>query len=172
MKTSVKSIAAGIAGMTVLAAGSAVAQDAPRPVLQEEILTPPAMASTAEGPQWRAFSRGANSAYLIDPASVRQDGTEIRVRVARVPVASPPGNYSHVIDEFAVRCDADESRLVASTEVDEDGQPVDTYAADEPWTEIRPGSFDEGVQQVGCGEATPVGAPFPTIRAYIDAGRP
>lgn len=138
---------------------------------QDEVLapTPP---PPVEAPGWRAFSRGASSAYLIDPGTVRTDGDVVIIRVARVPLAAAPGDYSHVIDEFSIRCSAAEARLSASSEAWEDGEPTEATPVDEPWAEIRPGSFDEGVQQVGCGEATPIGDVFPTIRAYIDAGRP
>ncbi|WP_396594600.1 surface-adhesin E family protein [Brevundimonas sp. R86498] len=167
------SILAGwvIALASLAMAGPGLAQDA---VPQEEILIPPAMAtsSQAEGPQWRVFSRGATSTFLIDPSTVRRDGDEIHVSVARVPLNSAPGDYSHVVDDFAVRCNADESRLTASAEAYEDGELTEGIPVDEPWGDIRAGSFDQGVQQVGCGEATPVGDPFASIRAYIDAGRP
>lgn len=160
-----------IAIASLAMAGPGLAQD---PVPQEEILIPPAMAASApaEGPQWRAFSRGATSTFLIDPASVRRDGDEIHVSVARVPLNAPPGDYSHVIDDFAIRCAGDQSRLTSSAEAYEDGVLTEAIPADEPWGEIRPGSFDEGVKQVGCGDAVPVGEPFASIRAYIDAGRP
>jgi hypothetical protein len=168
-----RSILAGwlVAAASLAMAGPGVAQDA---APQEEILTPsPAIGSVpTEGPQWRAFSRGATSTFLIDPASVRQEGNETHISVARVPLASPPGDYSHIIDDFAVRCDAGQSRLTASTEAYEDGVLTEAVPVDEPWGEIRPGSFDEGVQQVGCGEAVPVGDAFTDIRAYIDASRP
>ncbi|MDP3405095.1 MAG: hypothetical protein Q8S03_10425 [Brevundimonas sp.] len=167
------SIVAGwlIVAATLALAGPGLAQTtAP----QEEILTPPpSIGSTpTEGPQWRAFSRSATSTFLIDPASVRQNGNEIHVSVARVPLNSPPGDYSHVIDDFAIRCDADQSRLTASAEAYEDGVLTEAIPVDEPWGDIGPGSFDEGVQQVSCGDAVPVGAIFADIRAYIDAGRP
>jgi len=165
--------AAGVALAAILAlAGPAAAQEAP-PARAEVLVAPDAPAPPpAEGPQWRAFSRGASSTFLIDPSSVRTEGDAITVKIARVPLTGAAGDYSHIIDDFAVRCASDESHLVASTEAYEDGELTETFPVDEPWAEIRPGSFDEGIQRIGCGVAIPTGAPFPSVRAYIDAGRP
>jgi len=165
--------AAGFALAAILAlAGAAAAQTAPPP--QEEVLVSPdaAVPPPVEGPQWRAFSRSGSSTFLIDTASVQTEGDAINVKVARVPLASPAGDYSHIIDDFAVRCATRESHLVSTTEAYEDGELTETFPADEPWADIRPGSFDEGIKQISCGEAAPIGAPFPSVRAYIDAGRP
>ncbi len=156
--------AAGVA----LAAFVALAQPA---AAQEEIMAAPGE-PPAGAAQWQAFSRSASATFLIDTASVRTEGDTISVKIARVALASPPGDYSHTVDDFAVRCDADQSHLVASTEAYEDGELTETFPVDEPWAEIRPGSFDEGIQRIGCGVAIPTGAPFPSVRAYIDAGRP
>lgn len=165
-------LAGGFAAATLLACtGPAAARIVPQ---QQEIMTAPGTQAPlpSDGPQWRAFSRGASSLYLIDPASVSRDGGETHISVARVPAVAPPGDYSHIVDGFAILCDADQSRVKASAEAYEDGELGEAVPADEPWGDIRAGSFDEGVQQIACGDASPVAAPFPSIRAYIDAGRP
>lgn len=171
MNSSSESARWAILATLLVLAGPVSARTAPPVVHQEETLATPDAPAPA-GPQWRAFSRSASSTFLIDTASVQPQDDAVTVKIARVPLTSPPGDYSHMIDDFAVRCDAGESHLVASTEAYEDGELTETFDADEPWAEIRPGSFDEGIQKIACGEAIPTGAPFPAIRAYIDAGRP
>lgn len=173
MKTSSISVGGTVLAALLLTAGPAMAQETP-PAPQDEVLTAPdaVTAPAAAGPQWRVFSRSATSAFLIDIASVRPDTDGIAVKIARVPLASPPGDLTHAVDDFAVRCGARQARLTASTEAYEDGELTGSFAADEPWGDIRPDSFDEAIHQIGCGEATPSGAPFASVRAYIEAGRP
>lgn len=169
-----KSITLGLMAFSaagVLALPSA-AQESPAPV-QEEILTDPAdAAARPTGPQWMAFSRSTTNAFLIDVNSVVRDGEEAAVKIARVGLSRPAGDYSHAIDDFAVRCEANQSHLVASTEAFEDGEPTETFAADEPWAAIQSGSFDDAIKQIACGDAVPTGDPYPTVADYIDAGRP
>jgi hypothetical protein len=167
---------AGLAAFAAMAAlaGTAAAQDAPAVPAQEEeiMLTPGAVPPAATGTQWRAFSRSTTSVYLINIGEVVTEGDEVRVKIARINLATPAGDYSHVIDEFAIRCGAGESHLITTTEAYEDGEPADSFPADEPWSRIQAGSFDDGLKRISCGEATPNGDPFPSLRAYIDAGRP
>ena len=76
------------------------------------------------------------------------------------------------VDQFGVRRGAGEMRVETSSDIAEDGVTADTYAADEPWTPAPRNSFDEAVKEMACGEKEPSRAPFETIRAWIDAGRP
>lgn len=157
-------MAGGVLGC-VAAAGTAAAQDAPPAA---EVLSAEAPAA----PVWRVFSESDASLYLIDMSSIREESDATRVRVARVSRRSPAGDYSHVVDQFGVRCGPGETRVETSTDIAEDGQTAETYPADEPWTGTPPGSFDEAVREIACGVMEPGRAPFATIRAYIDAGRP
>lgn len=155
-------------GLTL--AGAVMAQDAP-PAPQEEILTAPPPAE-AEGPSWAQFSQSASSNFLINGGEIETVGDEVRVTVARVPKAGDPADYSHVIDVFAVRCDAGQSHLVSSAEAYEDGEVTEAFDADEPWADIQEGSFDAALREIGCGRARASGDSFPSVKAYIDAGRP
>ena len=145
----------------ILTAGSALAQEP----------APPAEAATTH--EWRVFSRSDTHRYLIDLSSIAEapDGAA-RVRVARVSITKPAGDYSHVVDTFGVRCGARETRVETTTEVFEDGEGSETFPVDEPWTRAPEGSLDEAINQTGCREGVPVNDAFPSIRAYIDAGRP
>jgi hypothetical protein len=173
VKTSSISLGGTVLAALLVLAGPAPAQDAPPSPQDEGLAAPDAMTPpAAAGPQWRVFSRSATSAFLIDLASVRPEADGIAVKIARVPLASPAGDLTHAVDDFAVRCAARQSRLTASTEAYEDGELTGSFAADEPWGDIRPGSFDEAIHQIGCGEATPSGDPFASVRAFIEAGRP
>ncbi len=166
-----RSHAAGLiiaAAITALA-GAAIAQDAPP--LQEEILTDGA-APAPTGPQWRAFSRSSNSVFLVDIGSLTKAGDEARIKIARVPLTAAAGDYSHVVDDFAARCASSQTHLTASTDVLEDGEPTEAFPVDEPWSRVQPGSFDDAIKQFACDDMLPAGDAFPSVRAYIDAGRP
>jgi len=156
------------AGALVLAmAGAAQAQDAtPAPA------TGPTQAIIEEGPRWGVFSRDPRTMFLIDMADLQRNGDAVVARVARVRIDSPEGDFSHVLDTFEILCRGDQSRMVTSSDIEADGVSGDAYPADEPLTAIRSGSFDEMIQTMACEDRVPAGGVFPSIRAYIEAGRP
>jgi hypothetical protein len=155
--------------MTGLGTG-AMAQDAPPAggVPAAEALTPEA----PTGPQWKVFSRSNTSNYLIDLASIRPEGDELRVRIARVPIAGEATDLSHVVDAFGLRCSTGESHVITSTEVLEDGVTAETFQTDEPWSEPRGGSLDATVKELACEDMVPSGDAYSAITDYIAAGRP
>lgn len=137
-----------------------------------EQAAPPAPVEAASGPQWRRFSETQSSTYLLDMASIQSADGGAMIRIARVSKRLEAGDYSHVVDQFGVRCAAGETRVESSSEIGPDGEIADSYAADEPWAPATRGSFDAAVKEVACGEMEPNQAPFPSVRAWIDAGRP
>ncbi|MES2833097.1 MAG: surface-adhesin E family protein [Pseudomonadota bacterium] len=157
-------IVAGVAAL--LWANGAAAQDAPAAQVMAETPMPPS------GPQWGAFSRDSRMIYLVDTADITKDGDIARAQVARVRRDTPAGDYSHVVDVFEVQCDGMQSHMVTSTDIEADGATGESYPADEPWTPIRTGTFDEMVKMMACKESVPAGDLFPSIKAFIDAGRP
>lgn len=152
----------GLIVTATMTAGAALAQD------------PPAggMRIVEEGPQWGAFARDSQRIYLIDTAGMTRTGEVASASVARVRRENPAGDFSHVLDVFEVRCDANQSRLTSSTDVEADGESGEAYTAEEPWLAIREGSLDGQVREVACGDATPTGLRYPSVKAYIEAGRP
>ena len=159
-------ILATIGGVLVLA-GSVSAQDVPAPAPQDApaVAAPPA-------PEWWIFSRSDQRGYLIDVNSVARTGDELTVAIARVPRQGDPADYSRTEDVFGFRCRAGEAHVDRSMDVLEDGTPTEAYPADEPWEAIRPGSVDDGAREIACEGRRPPGPSFPSIKAYIDAGRP
>lgn len=147
-------------------AGGAAAQDAPAAQVMAEAPMP------AAGPQWGAFSRDSRMIYLVETAGISQDGDTATASIARVRRDSPAGDYSHVVDVFEIQCDGMQSRMMTSTDIEADGESGNAYPADEPWTPIRTGTFDEMVKMMACKESVPAGDLFPSIKAFIDAGRP
>ena len=162
-------IGGAMAAAALLSAGGALAQTAPQ---EEEILGgPSAPVEPATGPSWWTFSRGTSRNYLIDVRSVARSGDEATVQIARVPTDTPPGDYSHTVDQFGIRCTARESHVVTSSEALEDGVLEEPYATEEPWSPIEPNGFDDAIRMVVCDDGRPQATPYPSIKAYIDAGR-
>ena len=157
-----------VAAAVMLWAGAAAAQDAPVEVL----------GGTAEavqentGPEWWAFSRGEQRNYLIDVNSVVKTGDELTVMVARIPKDTPAGDYSHTVDQFGIRCSARQSHVVISSDALEDGVPGEPFQTDEPWESIARDSFDDAIREISCDDMRPSPPSYPTVKAYIDAGRP
>jgi len=62
--------------------------------------------------------------------------------------------------------------MMSSMDVEADGETGEAYEEAEPWSAIRAGAFDAQIHEMTCGDVVPAGASFPTIKAFIDAGRP
>jgi len=148
--------------------GPVAAQDASAP---QEILAPTPQ-SAPSGADWWVFSRSDQRAYLIDVNSVARIGDDLSVKIARVPRQGDSADYSHTEDVFGIRCAAREAHAETSMDVAEDGEPTEPYATGEPWEAIRPASLDEGAMEIACEDRRPPGPSYPSVRAYIDAGRP
>ena len=151
---------AAIAAMAMICAGAAWAQD------------PPSPAETPATAEWWVFSRAATKHYLIDVHSVARTGDELTVMVARVPTDTPAGDYTHTIDQFGIRCSARQSYVVLSSEAFADGVLEEPFVTDEPWEAIAGRSFDDGIREISCEDRRPEGPSYPSVKAYIDAGRP
>lgn len=149
------------AALVLMMAGGVQAQDAT-----------PAQTIIEEGPRWGVFSRDPRTMFLIDMADLQRNGDSVVAKVARVRIDSPEGDFSHVLDTFEILCRGDQSRMVTSADIEADGVSGDAYPADEPLTAIRSASFDEMIQTMACEDRVPAGGVFPSVRAYIEAGRP
>ena len=164
MKPIMSMLGAALIGLG--AAGAASAQDAPPP----ETATPAPAAEAAE--DWHPFSRSAAKAYLADVGHIGQ-GDVVTIRLARVSLNAPPaGDYSHVADEYEFQCAAGLVRTVASNEYGPDGVAFDRYEDASPWEDIPARSLDAYLKALAC-DGDRAGPPtWPSIKAFIDAGRP
>jgi len=160
-------IMAAMGGVLAMA-GPALAQEAPAPQ-EMSVQTPP---PEPAGPDWWVLSRSDQRGYLIDVNSVARTGDELTVTMARVPRQADPADYSHTVEVFGIRCTARESHVDQSMDVLEDGSPTEPYATGEPWEAVRPGSLDEGALVIACEDRRPPGPSYPSVKAWIDAGRP
>lgn len=150
------------------AAGAAQAQDAP-PEAQTETLAAPAAPATAD---WHPFSRSPTRVYMVDVGGMAVREGVATARIARVPLdAVEAADYSHVAEDFELRCDTGESRTTVTTEYGPDGVQIDQYEDPSPWEAIRENSLDEYLKGVVCDGNRSPPPTWPTIQAFIDAGR-
>lgn len=144
-----------------------------KPILSTVILAVAvASAGVASAEEWNAFSRNARLVYLADVGAISTVGDTTSVRVARVSLQSPAGDYSHKIDEYEIRCAAKQARILAEIEYGPDGAEVERYPeTDAAWDDIRPTSLSAYIQPIVCEGARADGPNAPSIKAYIDGGR-
>jgi len=144
-----------------LAASGATTGEA---MAQTETLTP----ATED---WNPFSRSAVKVYMADVNSFIQTGNVIGARVAKVPLGAQPGDYGYATDQIEVRCSTKQSRLVFSIEYGPDGVQTDRFDEPEEWATYAPETRDAYLAQLVCdGDRTTTS--WPSIKAFIDAGRP
>lgn len=131
-----------------------------------------AAAGGAAAEEWNAFSRNARLTYLADVGDITGSGDATSIRVARVAVQGAVGDYSHKIDEYAIRCGAQQARIVVEIEYGPDGAELDRYPDPEAaWDDIRPNSLAAYIQPIACDGARADGSNAASIKAFIDSGR-
>lgn len=156
--------------LAVLTSSAAVAQSA------ETVQTPQAAAPAEAAPareDWNAVSRSATRVYMVDVSSIKASGDATSVNLARVPLnpATPTArNYTVAAMEF--RCSAKESRAASETDYDEAGVALDPVETGETFSAYEPETLDAYIAAVVCEGARAEPPTYPSIAAFIDAGRP
>lgn len=144
-----------------------------KPILLTAILAVATVtAGAASAEEWNAFSRNARLVYLADVSAIATVGDTTNVRVARVSLQSPAGDYSHKIDEYEIRCRAKQARIIVEIEYGPDGVELERYPeADAAWDDIRPTSLSAYIEPMVCNGDRANGPNAPSIKAFIDGGR-
>jgi hypothetical protein len=134
----------------------------------------PTAVQTAPAPaaeDWNAFSRSTVRVYMTDVNGFKTSGDVVSARIARVPLTGQPGDYSYAADEVEFRCAAKQSRTVASIEYGPDGVQTDRYEDPEEWAAYTPDTRDAYLSQLVCDGDRTSPPTWPSIKAFIDAGR-
>jgi hypothetical protein len=161
MKTIIQ-IAAIVAGLT--AGGTAMAQDA------TPAAAAPAQATTLTE-DWNPFSRSAVKVYMANVNGFVTTGDVVSVTVAKVPLDGRPGDYSYAADQIEMRCSAKQSRLAYSIEYGPNGVQTDRFDDPEEWAPYAPETRDAYLAQLVCDGDRASPPTWPSIKAFIDAGR-
>lgn len=129
-------------------------------------------AGAASAQEWHSISRNAERVYManVGGMTVVDDVTTIMVaRVPRKPASAT--DYSYTADEYAYRCAANQVRPGASVEYGEDGSETNRFEDGGDWEAVRPETLDAFVKQVACDGERANPPVFPTIKAFMEAGR-
>lgn len=144
----------------------------------EAIQTPPATEAPAATPtttaeDWNAVSRSATRVYMVDVGSIHANGDVKTINLARVPLNRPnPTDQTYTLVAMEFRCAAKQSRAVSETDHDETGVALDAFATGEDFSPYSAETLDGFIAAVVCEDARAEPPTFPSIKAFIDAGRP
>jgi len=127
------------------------------------------LADKAAAEEWNAFSSSARVAYLADLSSISVLGDDTSINVARVALPATPGDYSHKVNEYAIRCATNQSRIVVYIEYGPDGAELDRYPeTDVVWDTPAPNSLGALIKSIACDSVRAQGENAASIKAYID----
>lgn len=130
------------------------------------------LASESSAQEWHSISRNAERVYLANVGSMTVVDDITTIMVARVPrKPASATDYSYTADEYAYRCAANQVRPGASVEYDEDGAELNRFEDGGDWETVRPETLDAFVKQVACDGERANPPLFPSIKAFMDAGR-
>ncbi|HVK42290.1 MAG TPA: surface-adhesin E family protein [Phenylobacterium sp.] len=131
-----------------------------------------ALGGPAASETWQVFSRSVNNAFMTDPDSITTEGEITSIKVATVPREGESGDLSHSIETYQFRCDADQWRTAGVIEYGPDGVEAGQYPEeDAAWEALRRDTLPNYLKEIACEGARAVPPHWPTIQAFIEAGR-
>ena len=122
---------------------------------------------------WQVYSRSANNAFMANADSIVTEGEITSIQVATVPRAGETGDLSHSIETYQFRCPARRWRTAGVVEFGPDGAEIGQYPEeDAAWEPLRPDTMPNYLKEIACDGARAVPPHWPSIQAFIEAGRP
>lgn len=133
-----------------------------------------AAATPAAAETWQSFSRSSANIYLVEVDGILAEGEITSLRMATVPREGPAGDYSHSVEVYQFRCAGEAVwRTAGIVDYGPDGAEAGRVPEEgAEWIPARAGTVPASLKDIACGVARSTAAPFPTIQAYVDAGRP
>lgn len=130
------------------------------------------VATPALAEDWHTYSRTTARAYLADVGSITVVENVTTIRSASVPMALPAGDLSHSETVYQFDCAASKWRTAGASDYEADGTHEDYPEEGAEWEALRPNTIPDFIKQIACDGARSTGATFPSIQAFIAAGRP
>jgi hypothetical protein len=131
------------------------------------------LAGPSAAETWQAYSRSANNAFMADSDSIATEGDITSIRVATVPRAGEAGDLSHSIETYQFRCAAGQWRTAGVVEFGPDGSEVGQYPEeDAQWEPLRRDTMPNYLKDIACDGARAVAPQWPSVQAFVEAGRP
>ncbi|MFC5371788.1 hypothetical protein ACFPIF_04455 [Brevundimonas faecalis] len=127
--------------------------------------------SPALAENWNVVSRSSQTVYMLDLDSIKEgDGAKSAV-LARVPASGAATDLSYSAGEVFIRCTANQSKPGPETVYGPDGAEQERIDDGYDFDAIARGSLDSFIQGILCKDERGAGS-YPSIRAFIEAGRP
>ena len=135
-----------------------------------------ALAATA-GPvaaeTWNSYSRSANNVFMADVDGIVEAGGVTSIRIAMVPLRGEAGDYSHSLETYEFQCGANRWRPAGVVEMGPDGAEMGRFPEEgAEWEAVRAETMPSYLKQIACDGARADPPTWPSVKAFIDAGRP
>jgi len=132
-----------------------------------------AFAGPAAAENWQPYSRSPHNAFMADVDGITTEGEITSMRVATVPLSGEAGDLSHSIETYQFRCAARQWRTAGVVELGPDGSEIGQYPeVDAAWEPVRPDTIPDYLKKIACDGTRVVPPHWPTVRAFVEAGRP
>ncbi len=134
-------------------------------------------ALAAAGPvaaeSWQAYSRSQNNAYMAEVEGIVTEGDITAIRVATVPRTGEAGDLSFSVETFQFQCARERWRTAGIIEFGPDGAEIGQYPEqDAEWETVRRDTMPGYLKEIACDGARAVPPHWPSIQAFVEAGRP
>lgn len=131
-----------------------------------------AVATPAVAENWHAFSRSATMTYLTDVDSIVVDGEITSITMARISRRGEAGDQSHEREIYQFRCAAGQWKSAGVKEFAADGTEAGSFADEMDWEPVSERGIAGGLKGIACDGARANPPHFPSLTAWIEAGRP
>ncbi len=131
-------------------------------------------ATQAAAETWHPYSRSTGTVFMADVDSIVVNGDITTVLVATVARAGDAADYSHTIETFEFQCGASSKwRTVGMVEYGAEGEETGRYPEEgAEWESIRANTSPDYLEQIVCDGSRAQPPIWPTIKDFVDAGRP
>lgn len=130
-------------------------------------------AAPAAAENWHPFSRSQKNVFMADIDSIAANGDITAVQVATAPRTGEPDDYSHAVETYEIQCATGKWRTAGVIEYGPDGAEAGRYPEEgAAWEDLRPNTAPDYLNSIVCKGSRAQPPVWPTIRAFIDAGRP
>lgn len=128
-------------------------------------------AAPALAESWHVVSRSSATTFMLDVDSITEAGGVRTAVLARVPSSGPADDLSYSAGEISIRCDAQQSKPGVEILYGPDGAEQERIDDGYDFEPIARNSLDSYVKDMMC-DGQRSTAVYPSIRAFIEAGRP
>ncbi|MFP5297327.1 MAG: surface-adhesin E family protein [Alphaproteobacteria bacterium] len=130
-------------------------------------------AGPAAAENWNSYSRSPNNVFMADVDSIATTDGVTSIVIAMVPLRTEAGDYSHSLETYEFQCGGGRWRPAGVVEIGPDGAELDRFPEEgAAWEPVRPNTMPDYLKQIACDGSRADPPTWPTIRAFIDAGRP